>query len=78
MWERGLKLRYTQKYILGLVAPHVGAWIEIIDGYDPYTNTTVAPHVGAWIEIPHQPEQPKTNLPSLPMWERGLKSSLTG
>ena len=35
----------------GEVAPHVGAWIEIlIDSMTPWKGC-VAPHVGAWIEI---------------------------
>ena len=35
-----------------MVAPHVGAWIEI-DAYVEFVATgLVAPHVGAWIEIP--------------------------
>ena len=37
---------------LPIVAPHVGAWIEILQpsgkGPEPLK---VAPHVGAWIEI---------------------------
>ena len=34
-----------------VVAPHVGAWIEISAlSLGAYANT-VAPHVGAWIEI---------------------------
>ena len=34
-----------------LVAPHVGAWIEILCDIDGPTSSGVAPHVGAWIEI---------------------------
>ena len=36
---------------LRVVAPHVGAWIEIyaVLGNGDFLN--VAPHVGAWIEI---------------------------
>ena len=34
-----------------LVAPHVGAWIEICGKSRRTVLTYVAPHVGAWIEI---------------------------
>ena len=34
-----------------LVAPHVGAWIEIDETVDAEIAKSVAPHVGAWIEI---------------------------
>ena len=34
-----------------LVAPHVGAWIEINRIGTPCYTPGVAPHVGAWIEI---------------------------
>ena len=34
-----------------LVAPHVGAWIEICNLIWSVERRTVAPHVGAWIEI---------------------------
>ena len=33
------------------VAPPVGAWIEILQGYDKHYKSFVAPPVGAWIEI---------------------------
>ena len=36
------------------VAPHVGAWIEIINQIIRSTPSLVAPHVGAWIEIYYQ------------------------
>ena len=35
----------------GVVAPHVGAWIEIILHKLRWWCYLVAPHVGAWIEI---------------------------
>ena len=35
----------------GLVAPLVGAWIEILGYSEPYDWDNVAPLVGAWIEI---------------------------
>ncbi len=34
-----------------LVAPHAGAWIEIIDAPFSLQSRKVAPHAGAWIEI---------------------------
>ena len=34
-----------------LVAPHVGAWIEIINNVHTMDFSVVAPHVGAWIEM---------------------------
>ena len=34
-----------------VVAPLVGAWIEILILVLTYTNISVAPLVGAWIEI---------------------------
>ena len=55
------------------VAPLVGAWIEIGAHHEHHNKQTVAPLVGAWIEI-HQNKLPFPPLPSLPSWERGLKS----
>ena len=38
--------------VLGkMVAPLVGAWIEIINDKIVYAKESVAPLVGAWIEI---------------------------
>ena len=34
-----------------IVAPFVGAWIEIDFANDKIKNAEVAPFVGAWIEI---------------------------
>jgi len=34
-----------------IVAPHVGAWIEIYGKFAQDLSGIVAPHVGAWIEI---------------------------
>ena len=39
---------YSKLYI---VAPLVGAWIEIVRCYRTLTRPCVAPLVGAWIEI---------------------------
>ena len=35
-----------------MVAPHIGAWIEIVTvGGEIEVGGSVAPHIGAWIEI---------------------------
>ena len=52
MRERGLKC-HIPSYISATikVAPHAGAWIEIVsDGFDR-CEYCVAPHAGAWIEM---------------------------
>ena len=54
------------------VAPHVGAWIEILSSLYRSKLQAVAPHVGAWIEINCSLVMIVTCL-SLPMWGRGLK-----
>ena len=55
-----------------MVAPLVGAWIEIyIDGLYGFA-LNVAPLVGAWIEIVSTGNL-ATLSTSLPSWERGLK-----
>ena len=51
-WVRGLKL--SQMRVLStahLVAPHMGAWIEIALAEISFMIGNVAPHMGAWIEI---------------------------
>ncbi len=54
-----------------MVAPLVGAWIEIyIDGLYGFA-LNVAPLVGAWIEIVSTGNL-ATLSTSLPSWERGL------
>ena len=51
-WERGLKLkRWLHRKRFVLVAPLVGAWIEIYSAYLLPLQSIVAPLVGAWIEI---------------------------
>ena len=51
-WVRGLKFLYPHHiYHFQRVAPHVGAWIEIVVRTVVRTTPEVAPHVGAWIEI---------------------------
>ena len=51
-WERGLKSpSYIPPFWLDIVAPRVGAWIEIRQVSNTRASLTVAPHVGAWIEM---------------------------
>ena len=57
-----------------MVAPLVGAWIEILNGKIYYRENSVAPLVGAWIEITDPPQSILFTSPSLLSWERGLKS----
>ena len=62
------------------VAPFVGAWIEITNLFCFFVIQAVAPFVGAWIEISVILANTIV-FPSLPSWERGLKSlqvDLTG
>ena len=33
------------------VAPHAGAWIEMLSSEEPCRRWFVAPHAGAWIEM---------------------------
>ena len=55
-----------------IVAPLVGAWIEIEPRREKSLKRTVAPLVGAWIEI-YRCTDSFHAVPSLPSWERGLK-----
>ena len=51
-WERGLKWLIESEDIRAvLVAPFVGAWIEINLNSTVCIFNYVAPFVGAWIEI---------------------------
>ena len=51
-WERGLKYQIGRLYHRKeVVAPLVGAWIEIILAPQNHKIKSVAPLVGAWIEI---------------------------
>ena len=72
-WERGLKFAlYLGFWSTLLVAPLVGAWIEIPEAPQALQGSCVAPLVGAWIEIlSGSPEY--LSIPSLLSWERGLK-----
>ncbi len=52
-WERGLKsLTAIIMSVICIVAPLVGAWIEIVHEAFTIFEIDVAPLVGAWIEIP--------------------------
>ena len=55
-----------------VVAPLVGAWIEIFTIEEFSYGEAVALLVGAWIEIQGLTLN-ISPLPSLPLWERGLK-----
>ncbi len=55
-----------------MVAPLVGAWIEMPMGVIKNNTPYVAPLVGAWIEIGINGKAYFTDV-SLPLWERGLK-----
>ena len=75
-WERGLKYKFVNlKSYKPLVAPFVGAWIEIAGEDGSIQVYVVAPFVGAWIEINKTAELEKLSK-SLPSWERGLKYRL--
>ena len=58
-----------------IVAPLVGAWIEIAIIPSEFISMAVAPLVGAWIEIAWY-SLPFPYHSSLPSWERGLKYHL--
>ena len=58
-----------------LVAPLVGAWIEISLVSPGSTSVIVAPLVGAWIEISCTASESPSMSMSLLSWERGLKSA---
>ena len=52
IWVRGLKYSsLKQTVLLPPVAPHMGAWIEILLLNNPCDLRIVAPHMGAWIEM---------------------------
>ena len=56
------------------VAPHAGAWIEIVTHTRFKRGLSVAPHAGAWIEIVFHDLYNSWRDKSLPTRERGLKS----
>ena len=56
-----------------LVAPYMGAWIEIPCIGSSTNLALVAPYMGAWIEIKSSSLSIIHGPGSLPTWERGLK-----
>ena len=51
-WERGLKyLAVMHQMWEQIVAPFMGAWIEIYERIETLGGAAVAPFMGAWIEI---------------------------
>ena len=56
-----------------IVAPLVGAWIEIFYSTNTKNMMQVAPLVGAWIEIIYGDEEVGQISMSHPSWVRGLK-----
>ena len=73
LWVRGLKLDFGRSLArLTLVAPFMGAWIEIPIQYRPDHICIVAPFMGAWIEIVRPYRFLKLEV-SHPLWVRGLK-----
>ena len=57
------------------VAPHWGAWIEILTGWKNASNTMVAPHWGAWIEIGDNPFDAVNNVMVAPHWGAWIEIS---
>ena len=73
-WERGLKSFWNSNgIILYIVAPYMGAWIEISHVCGSADSRWVAPYMGAWIEIVLSGAGSRYLRWSLPTWERGLK-----
>ena len=56
-----------------MVAPLVGAWIEICRRVINQPHVKVAPLVGAWIEISALHNAKVPDYLSHPSWVRGLK-----
>ena len=80
-WERGLKYgTLCQSLIPSVVAPLVGAWIEIILMFGVRFATHVAPLVGAWIEIayPAISSLSDTVAPLVGAWIEIQKQALDG
>ena len=65
-------LGMAEKHRGVVVAPLVGAWIEMHLIFNSVSRTDVAPLVGAWIEIPEDIAK-RIKQKSLLSWERGLK-----
>ena len=66
-----------RRYRTDLVAPFVGAWIEITTSTSQRKNIKVAPFVGAWIEILVMMPWQRI-IQSLRSSERGLKFAIVG
>ena len=72
MRERGLKFAARLAVSCRFrVAPHAGAWIEIMNATPTPRTATVAPHAGAWNEICQACPRLTWRLPLL-IWEREL------
>ena len=77
LWERGLK--YTIKVfksMLIIVAPLVGAWIEISSKHFHLSRNQSLPLWERGLKLSPLEVILTRNL-SLPLWERGLKYSLS-
>ena len=57
----------------GVVAPYLGAWIEIYVEEGHQQKARVAPYLGAWIEITYTTSEGASVTTSHPTWVRGLK-----
>ena len=72
-WERGLKLHNLYQSLQSiLVAPLVGAWIEIHTNPSPRKNTVSLPSWERGLKCKLKQKAYLANK-SLPSWERGLK-----
>ena len=74
MWGRGLKYFAVMAIAyVAAVAPHVGAWIEILTSEPiPAKGDKSLPMWGRGLKLPYL-KTPANPLLSLPMWGRGLK-----
>ena len=74
LWVRGLKSDREEHFEnINVVAPFVGAWIEILFQKIFTSVLIVAPFVGAWIEIPTLSVRLLLGGQSHPLWVRELK-----
>ena len=62
-----------RRYLLGLVVPLAGTWIETLLFVVVLHFKRVVPLAGTWIETPCANWTPATSTPSFPLRERGLK-----
>ena len=56
-----------------MVAPYVGAWVEMLEMSQYELMAKVAPYAGAWVEISLTQLEATPLVPSHPMRVRGLK-----